>query len=214
MAVSIDMRVLELVCSRICHDLVSPVGAINNGIELIREVSEGETLGGGIGQEALALITHSAEQGSYRLRIMRLAYGAAGGDASWDELRSALDHYFAGTRIVLAWPSDANSKLPRDVHGLVKLTLNAVMLAGDALSQNGAIAIEARSNALAVIATGKSPAIDPDRAAALAGRTAPADLDPRSIHAYMTGRLAVHYGLKLSSVSVTPERLEVLIALS
>ena len=78
MSLSVDLRVLELVCSRICHDLVSPVGAVNNGIELIREMADDDAPSSGLESEALALIAHSAEQGSRRLRVLRIAYGAAG----------------------------------------------------------------------------------------------------------------------------------------
>src|SRR5438445_7741277 len=112
MSVSVDLRVLELVCSRICHDLVSPVGAVNNGVELIREMADDEAPSSGLESEALALIAHSAEQGSRRLRVLRLAYGAAGADAPWEELRSALTQFFMGSRITLIWPDQAPT-LPR-----------------------------------------------------------------------------------------------------
>ena len=74
MTVVLNPRVLELVSSRICHDLVSPVGAINNGVELIQELGEDA------GAEAMQLIAASAVQASARLKCFRLAYGAAGTD--------------------------------------------------------------------------------------------------------------------------------------
>lgn len=210
MSVSVDLRVLELVCSRICHDLVSPVGAVNNGIELIREMADDDAPSSGLESEALALIAHSAEQGSRRLRVLRIAYGAAGADAPWEELRAALTQFFIGSRIVLAWP-DSPPDLPHGVRGFGKLVVNTVLLAADALGQNGGISIETRPNGVMVIATGTAPTLDAERSAALAGRTAAADLDPRSIHAYVTARFAAHYGIKLAVVNAATERLELTI---
>lgn len=64
----IDLRVLELLASKICHDLVSPVSAINNGVELI------EDIGGSVVDEAMKLIGDSATNASRRLRLFRIAY--------------------------------------------------------------------------------------------------------------------------------------------
>lgn len=208
MSISVDLRVLELVCSRICHDLVSPVGAVNNGVELIREIAEENSVNSGLEGEALALIAHSAEQGSRRLRVLRLAYGAAGADAPWEELRAALSQFFSGSRITFAWPVEIDSELPDGARGFGKILINAVLLAADALGQNGRLSIEARPNGAAVVATGTAPTLDVERSAALAGRTSPADLDPRSIHAYVTARFAAHYGIGFVPLPVGVERLE------
>jgi len=208
MSTAVDLRVLELVCSRICHDLVSPVGAINNGVELIRELAEENSSATGIEGEALALIAHSAEQGSRRLRVLRLAYGAAGADAPWEEQRIALTQFFAGSRVTLVWPPERDSELPSGVRGFGKILVNTVLLAADALGQNGRISIEARPGGAAVIANGTAPALDVERSAALNGKTAPADLDPRSIHAYVTARFAAHYGIRLAAVPVQSDRLD------
>ncbi|HLG86485.1 MAG TPA: histidine phosphotransferase family protein [Alphaproteobacteria bacterium] len=208
MSVSVDLRVLELVCSRICHDLVSPVGAVNNGVELIREIAEEESSGGGLEAEALALIAHSAEQGSRRLRVLRLAYGAAGADASWEEIRGAIGQFFTGSRIAFTWPPEIDFQLPENVRGFGKVLINAVLLAADSLGQNGQITVEARSNGATVAAVGSAPALDAERTAALAGRTAAADLDPRSIHAYVTARFAAHYGIGFVPSPIGTERLD------
>jgi len=209
MSISVDLRVLELVCSRICHDLVSPVGAINNGVELIREIAEEEeSPSSGIEGEALALIAHSAEQGSRRLRVLRLAYGAAGADASWEELHGAIGQFFAGSRITVTWPAEIDDQLPGHARGFGKVLINAILLAADALGQNGRISVEARPGGAAVVAVGTAPTLDAERSAALAGRTAAADLDPRSIHAYVTARFAAHYGIGFVPSSVGAERLD------
>ena len=211
MSVSVDLRVLELVCSRICHDLVSPVGAINNGVELIRELSEDGAAGKGLEEEALALIAHSAEQGSRRLRLMRLSYGAAGADASWDDVQSALQDFFEGSRVTIVWPQSREG-IPIDTRGFGKLIVNAVLVASDALGQNGTIALELRNGSLAVVATGKSATLDAERAAALTGGKSSNDLDPRSIHAYVTAQFAAHYGVSMKMKQDGAERLELLLS--
>lgn len=72
MTLALDLRAVELLCSRLCHDLVSPVGAISNGVELLTEM--------GPDAEALTLVGQSAQAAANRLKFYRVAYGAAGAD--------------------------------------------------------------------------------------------------------------------------------------
>jgi histidine phosphotransferase ChpT len=97
--IDMDIRVAELLCSRLCHELVSPVGAINNGVELIEEMGED------MAEEAIALISHSAGQAARRLRLLRLAYGAAGGEGAvgFADAQQAATAYFADGKISLDW---------------------------------------------------------------------------------------------------------------
>ena len=72
----ISAAVLELLASRICHDLISPVGAVNNGVEFLEE------MGADAGAEAIQLIAHSARQASVRLQAFRICYGTGGRDSN------------------------------------------------------------------------------------------------------------------------------------
>src|SRR5271154_5841604 len=96
----IDMRVLELLASKLCHDLVSPVSAINNGVELI------EDIGGSVVEEAMKLIGDSAQHASRRLRLFRLAYGRAGSEDNLGirDVRPIATQYLAGGKTTLDWP--------------------------------------------------------------------------------------------------------------
>src|ERR1700691_6194195 len=96
----IDLRVLELLASKLCHDLVSPVSAINNGVELI------EDIGGAVVEEAMKLIGDSAQHASRRLRLFRVAYGRAGSEENIGvkDVRQIAEQYAAGGKITLAWP--------------------------------------------------------------------------------------------------------------
>jgi histidine phosphotransferase ChpT len=72
----IDVAMLEVLASKICHDLISPIGAVNNGVELI------EDMGPDAGPEATALIAFSAQQASAKLQAFRMAYGIGGADSN------------------------------------------------------------------------------------------------------------------------------------
>ncbi|MEM8576897.1 MAG: histidine phosphotransferase family protein [Pseudomonadota bacterium] len=86
-----------LIGSRICHDLISPIGAINNGLELLG-------MAGQAGGAELDLITQSVENASARIRFFRIAYGAAGKQlVGRAEVVSTLKDYSAGGRLEMAW---------------------------------------------------------------------------------------------------------------
>ncbi len=193
MNIELDIRVTELLCSRLCHELVSPVSAINNGVELIEEMGED------MAEEAIKLIAHSADQAARRLRLLRLAYGAAGSDASsMADAQQAAESYFAGGKIRLDWPAgriEAGAPLKR---GSAKLLLNLTILAEEALAHGGTVAVERSAGGLTVTANGRSAALRPEVEVALGGGVASGDLSPRSVHAFATGRFAAYFDLPLA----------------
>lgn len=213
--VSVDIRVLELLASKICHDLVSPVGAIRNGLELIEEMQEDEDGGpavGGFLGEAVKLIDHSSGQADRRLRVFRLAYGVAGRDQKgFGDARAAAAGYVEGGRTRLDWPERVPHDMTAQRRGVVKLVLNLVMLADEALTHGGLVSVAADGDETAgritVTAAGRPGTLNPDAAAALAG-TAPAGaLTPRTIHAYLAGRLAESDGFRIAVATESSERL-------
>ena len=195
MKTDLDIRVVELLCSRLCHELVSPVGAINNGVELIEE------MGVDMADEAIGLIAHSADQASRRLRLLRLAYGAAGGDSSkLAEVAQAADGYFAGSKFKLEWlPGRIEQAGPlRD--GTGKVLLNLVILAEEALAYGGRIVVEPGGDGSPrVAAVGRNAGLKAEAAQALTGDIAIENLTPRTVHAYVTGRFAEHLNLKVAA---------------
>jgi histidine phosphotransferase ChpT len=196
MTTTLDVKVAELLCSRLCHELVSPVGAINNGVELMEE------LGDDMADQAMSLVAESGRTAAARLRCYRLAYGAAGGQdtVGLGEARQIAADYLAGTKLALDWPlaAGAPALLPP---GTVKLLLNLVILAGDALTYGGTIGVAinaaARPAAVMVSAQGRSARLGAEEDTALAGAAAAGDLTPRTVHAYVTGLFARHYGMAL-----------------
>ncbi|MDD9929471.1 MAG: hypothetical protein OXR03_26890 [Rhodospirillaceae bacterium] len=96
----VDLRISELLSSRLCHELASPVGAINNGIEMIEEFDESML------PDALPLIGSSAKMVAARLAFYRMAYGAAGNQsiASFEDLVALADAYFDEGRCLTSAP--------------------------------------------------------------------------------------------------------------
>lgn len=192
MTMRFDVRVLQLLSSRLCHDLIGPVGAINNGIELVQE------LGGGMDAEAMDLVSSSAQQVAQRLQFFRVAFGlAAGAVRTGGDVMKLLTPAVVGQKSTIDWPGlDANAMLPIPDNG-AKLLLNLAMLAGEALPRGGAIevAIEVGDEAEIVISSaGTGANLDAEIVQALAGQTPIENLTPRSAQAYYAGRLAESLG--------------------
>lgn len=198
-----DIRVAELLCSRLCHELVSPVGAINNGVELIEE------MGDEMADEAIALIAHSAGQAARRLRLLRLAYGAAGsgGAAGFAEAQQAAAVYFSGGKISLDWPSGRLPDALAARRGAAKLLLNLLVLGEEALAYGGVLRVGADGGVLSATAEGRAAGLRPETRAALERSVAVEALSPRTVHAFATGSFAAAYGFRVEVVPGT-DRLE------
>ena len=150
----------SLLCSRLCHDLLSPVGALNNGIELLSDEQDPE-----MRERCLELLTESARASANKLKFFRLAFGAGGGfgdEIDTREAKSALEGlYGAEKRIELGWLV-AGDRLPK---GAVKLLLNLAMIAGDALVRGGRLDVGVERSAdkieMVIRAEGPRVLVDP-----------------------------------------------------
>lgn len=195
----LDPYVLELVASRMCHDVISPVGAINNGLELLQE------MGIEAGGEAIALIAKSAEQANRRLKMFRYAYGGAGSKDLVDskDLRRTAFDYLEGSRSVLEWPETELMPTPGQSFpkGMVKSVLNLIVLGSEMITKAGLVKVRQPSPGsypIEVHVSGEGAGFRDGMEAALQGTIAPQDLDARLVHGYVAGTLIRYYGLKLS----------------
>mgnify|MGYP001175360090 FL=1 len=188
-------RVTELIASRICHDLVSPVGAVNNGVELMQELGEDA------GDEAVQLIASSAQQASIRLKAFRLSYGAAGTDKNvgFKDIRDAFTDLIGQGRIQAEFEPDLGVKFSMPPRGFFKVLLNLLVLAEECNHGEGKISVSALegNTGIRVLVTGNHAGFREGAEAALKGETPAEDLDPRSVHAYVTGRFADYFGIGL-----------------
>ena len=181
-----------LLCSRVCHDLISPVGAIVNGLEVMEEDKDEETK-----TFALELIKKSASQASAKLQFCRLAFGAAGSAGAQIELgdaEKAARGFLEDGKTTLTW------KLPRELvpKNRAKLLLNMLMVAGGTIPRGGTLTAEAADAGYRVTATGSNARLAPATTALLAGSPAQT-VDAHAIQPFYTGILARDCGLVLSA---------------
>jgi len=192
----------SLLCSRLCHDLMSPVGALNNGIELLADETDPD-----MREKCLELLADSARTSANKLKFFRLAFGAGGGfgeDIDTSEAHAALAGVFgAERRIELGWMIEGG-KLPK---GAVKLLLNVALLAGDALVRGGRLDVGAESNddAIELVIRGEGPRIllDPALRETLAKGSSDGAVEPRAAGAWLAHSLAAEAGgtIRLSDPS-------------
>lgn len=210
MEVAENIKVMELLASRICHDLISPVNAINNGIELMAE------MGGQVGDESFALIAHSAEQSIRRLRLFRLCYGLAGADAGTTPENSVaqMQEYLEGTKVKLAW-SEGSAKMLADVpRGFGKVFLNLLVIAAEHLVYGGTLEVTMEPSPLNVkiTANGRGAGVKIEAWEPLAGTVNIDNLSAKTVHPYITGRFALQYGHQISWSQPNPDELQITLA--
>jgi histidine phosphotransferase ChpT len=190
----IDLRVAQLLCSRVCHDLIGPVGAINSGIELMGEDSA-------MADDAMALIVKSSAQASRRLAFFRTAFGLGGatGPRAVAEARDLAAALFDKGRAELDWPAEATRCAEGMVGPLaVKLLLNLVLLGVDCLPRGGAVAVRAAPMGdgvgFAVTAVGEGARLRDGVADAMAADLAPDALSAHTVAAAFAQSLAKALG--------------------
>ena len=193
-----DIEFAALLVSRVCHDLVSPVGAVVNGLEVLEDERDA-----GMRADALKLVASSAEQAAARLQFARLAFGAAGSaGATLDltEVGRVVLGLVEGSKTSVAWNA-APLNWPKD---WAKLLMNATLLAADCLPRGGAVRVETASDpetpSFRIVAEGTNARILEDVERAARGENGGA-LDGRSIQAYLTYKLArnINAGLTLTA---------------
>jgi len=182
---SLDLA--ALLCSRVCHDLISPVGAIVNGLEVLEEDNDEETK-----TFALDLIKKSARNASARLQFCRLAFGAAGSAGAQIDVgdaESMARGFLEDEKTKLTW------NLPRVLlaKNRVKLLLNMLVIAGQAIPRGGVLTVdpvgEGESMSFRVTAKGTNSRVPPHAPELLAG-TPPGTVDAHAIQPFYTGMLA------------------------
>jgi histidine phosphotransferase ChpT len=181
-----------LLCSRLCHDLISPVGAIINGLEVMEEDKDEETK-----TFALNLIKKSATQASAKLQFCRLAFGAAGSAGAQIELgdaEKAARGLFEDGKTTLAW------NLPRALvaKNRAKLILNMLMVASGTIPRGGALSAEALEQGYQVTARGLNARLAPTTPDLLAGSPGES-VNAHAIQPFYTGILARECGLAISA---------------
>jgi histidine phosphotransferase ChpT len=195
---SLDLA--ALLCSRVCHDLISPVGAIVNGLEVMEDDNDQETK-----DFALELIKKSVKTASARLQFCRLAFGAAGSAGAQIDLGDA-------EKVARGFMEDDKTKLTWNLPRLllaknrVKLLLNMLIIAGQTIPRGGVVTVDPIGSgddlAFKVTTTGLNAKVPQAIPPLLAGGSHEGGVDAHAIQPYYTGLLARHCGL---TIGIAPD---------
>jgi histidine phosphotransferase ChpT len=186
----------SLLCSRLCHDLLSPIGALNNGIELLGDEQDPE-----MRARCLDLLGESARASANKLKFFRLAFGAAGGfaeEVDTREARGAIEGLFGvDGRIQIGWMVEE----PTMSKSALKVLLNLALIAGDSLVRGGRLDIGAERHDsgvdIVIRAEGSRIVLDPELRRVLAGGTGEEDVAPRAAAAWLVHSLVDEGGGEL-----------------
>jgi histidine phosphotransferase ChpT len=185
-----------LLCSRVCHDLISPVGAIVNGLEVLEEDKDEETK-----TFALDLIKKSAYQASAKLQFCRLAFGAAGSAGAQIDLGDAekvARGMLADDKTKIVW------NLPRELmpKNRVKLLLNMLLIAVGTIPRGGTVTVDAAAggNGFRLTAAGLNARLAEATVELLVG-SPERTVDAHAIQPVYTGILARDCGLTVSAAA-------------
>ena len=196
-----DLDFAALLVSRVCHDLVSPLGAVVNGLEVLEDETDAA-----MRADALRLVAASAEQATARLKFARIAFGAAGSagaELDLTEVSRIVAGLLSGGKVELVWEADPIN-WPKD---WAKLLMNAVLAAADCLPRGGRVTVETSKDTgkpgFQIAATGQVVRLQPEAERALLGDRS-GIVDGRSIQSYLTYQLAKALNAGLS-VKAAPE---------
>lgn len=181
----------SLLCSRLCHDLISPIGALNNGIELLEDDDNDNERQ----KQCLALLKESALQASNRLKFFRLAFGSGGNyeaNIPMGEVKSAISGLFPAEKVTIQWLV-ADTALPKTA---VKVLLNLSLIAGESLVRGGTLSLAAERHGkfieIGVKAEGPKTVLSDDFRRALEGTLPKESIDSRAAPAALARQLIVN----------------------
>lgn len=190
-----ELTLASLLSSRICHDLIGPVAALNNGVEIIEDGAEED-----LRAHAFELIGDSARMASAKLQFYRAAFGAGGALAdavNLDEMQDLTAKFLEGGRVTLEW-TKGETALDRRI---AKLLLNLILIGVETLPRGGALRVGVMKKGatnLIVVAEGRSATLS-ERSRDLLRRGEIGDaLQPKESPLLLTHRLARDLRAELS----------------
>ncbi len=183
----------SLLCSRLCHDLLSPIGALNNGLELLADETDPA-----MRARCMELLAESARVSASKLKFFRLAFGAAGGfgeEVATREARAAIEGLIGeNKRIELDWVVE----VPTMPKAAIKVLLNLVLIASESLVRGGRMEIGGEDNAghleIVVKVEGARLVLDPEIRRTLIEGQGSDEVTPRAAAAYMVHALVTESG--------------------
>ncbi len=187
-----DLDLAALLCSRVCHDIISPVGAIANGLELMDDPD----VDADMKATALDMVRNSAKTATAKLKFCRIAFGASGSAGAQIDMGEAgeMAKAFVGEeKIRLDWQAPRENRPKAEV----KLLLNMMMLAMAGIPRGGVVTVTVDGRRFAVKAQGERAKVPQAMADVLTGVAAIETLDARMVQPYYSKLLAQSAGLSL-----------------
>jgi histidine phosphotransferase ChpT len=194
-----DIEFAAFLVSRVCHDLVGPLGAVVNGLEVMEDERDAA-----MRADALKIVSSSALQALARLQFLRIAFGAAGSagaELDVGEVGRLVTGLLEGGKIQLNWQSQ-HINWPKN---WAKLLMNASLLGADCLPRGGVLDVQVSPDPTApsfrITATSPYARVLDEVANAVRGEAAEAHLDARGIQPYLTHKLSkdINAGLTLTA---------------
>ena len=206
----IHLRALELACSKLCHDVISPIGAVNNGLELLEEEQDAA-----LREEAAGLAQRSAKRASILLQVYRSAFGNAGNQQTFGprEAVALAQEFLQSSKAQLnAGDLPEASSVPP---GYGKLTLNLIIMGADALPRGGTIKLQVRSpqlgtGSIELDCAGQQIAWSEEFGRAINRKLQPEELTAHNILPYVSATFAQRLGMTLSITQTAPGILGIL----
>jgi histidine phosphotransferase ChpT len=191
-----DVDFAAFLVSRVCHDLVGPMGAVVNGLEVLEDERDA-----GMRADALKIVSSSAGQALARLQFLRIAFGAAGSagaELDLGEVGRLVKGLLSGSKVKLDWQA-VHENWPKD---WAKLIMNATMLAADCLPRGGDVHVTTGAGgappSFRIEATGSHAKILEDVEKAVKGDSGHSVIDARGIQPFLTYKLARGLGVTLT----------------
>ena len=188
-----DLDLAALLCSRVCHDIISPVGAIANGLELMDDPDVDAEMKA----TALDMVRSSAKTATAKLKFCRIAFGASGSAGAQIDLGEAGETakaFVGDEKIRLDWQAPRENRPKAEV----KLILNMLMLAMAGIPRGGVVTVAVDGRNFNVSAKGERAKVPQPMADVLQGVTAADMLDARMVQPYYAKLLAQSAGLSLA----------------
>lgn len=204
-----ETKLAEMLCTRLCHDLTGPIGAVNNGAEFLDDE------GFDMQNEAVQLIVSSAHEAVNRLMFYRQAYGRVGdsGEASLEEKKKLATDFFSATKIKLDWPDTHTDAAGISIsQKMSRLILNLLVIASATMIRGGTLSVrlslnDAGDKQIQIRGTGETIKLDAEALSILQGKGDDKMLSPKTAQLFLSMKIASEIGATLS-VDVHGEAIE------
>lgn len=193
-----DIEFSAVLCSRLCHDLISPVGAIANGLEILGDEDDAA-----MRTEVMQLLGQSAEATSARLKFFRLSFGVGGGfgeKVPLSEAENTIRELYASGNISFSWHSNVGA-MDKDA---MKLMLNMVLVAGESLIRGGKLLVEINEQLpmtdVTVTIQGDKVIFPDSIRLAILGEVSEDNMEAKSAPAFLAAHVARKLGGKIECI--------------